>query len=47
MTLVGIGECEGVLAIEHYRCGRCGVIMHRQFVGSAPERVWTAIYRAT
>jgi hypothetical protein len=47
MTLVGIGECEGVVAIEHYRCGRCGAVMHRQFVGSAPERIWRTIYRTT
>jgi hypothetical protein len=47
MALVGIGECEGVVAIEHYRCSRCGAVMRRQFVGSAPERIWTAIYWAT
>lgn len=44
LTLVGIGECEGVLAIEHYRCGRCGVVMHRQFTGKTLERVWTPLY---
>jgi hypothetical protein len=46
MTLIGVGECEGVVAIEHYLCTRCGAVMHRQFVGAARERIWTAIYRA-
>ncbi len=46
MRLVGIGECEGIVAIEHYRCSRCSALMHRQFVGSAPERIWSAIYQS-
>ncbi|KAG8152538.1 hypothetical protein BFF94_017285 [Burkholderia catarinensis] len=45
MTLIGIGACDGTVAIEHYRCQRCGVVMHRQFVGSPAERIWTVLYR--
>ncbi len=46
MTLVGVGECEGVVAIEHYRCSRCSTVMHRQFTGGAQERIWRPIYRS-
>lgn len=45
MALVGIGECDGVVAIEHYRCSRCSTVMHRQFTGDVHERIWRAIYR--
>lgn len=44
MTLIGIGEREGTLVIEHYHCRRCGTIMQRQFAGDPVEQVWTAIY---
>ena len=43
MKLVGIGECEGIVAIEHYRCEQCGTIMVRQLCGCASDQVWTAL----
>ena len=46
MTLVGIGECGGRVAIEHYRCDECGTVMVRQLAGQLTERVWTAFYKS-
>jgi hypothetical protein len=43
MTLVGVGQCEGVVAIEHYRCEKCQTVMVRQLCGCSTEQVWTAI----
>ncbi|WP_239482821.1 hypothetical protein [Paraburkholderia sp. C35] len=43
LTLIGVGECEGVTAIEHYRCEHCGTIMMRQLCGCSSEQVWTAL----
>ncbi|AJW99824.1 hypothetical protein QHI69_00065 [Burkholderia gladioli pv. gladioli] len=47
MRLVGVGECEGVVAIELYQCSRCSTLMHRQFTGGMQERIWKAIYRSS
>jgi hypothetical protein len=43
LKLIGIGECEGVTAIEHYLCERCGTVMVRQLCGCSSEQVWTAL----
>jgi hypothetical protein len=43
LKLIGIGECEGVTAIEHYLCERCGTVMVRQLYGCSSEQVWTAL----
>jgi hypothetical protein len=43
MTLVGIGQCEGRVALEHYRCRRCGVLMARQLWGESTEQIWMAL----
>jgi len=43
MTLVGVGQCEGVVVIEHYRCEKCQTVMVRQLCGCSAEQVWTAI----
>jgi uncharacterized Zn finger protein len=45
MTLVGVGQCGGTTAIEHYRCEECGTVMVRQLAGDASEQVWRAIYK--
>lgn len=43
MTLVGIGQCEGRVALEHYRCRRCGALMVRQLCGESIERIWMVL----
>lgn len=43
MTLVGVGQCEGRVALEHYRCRRCGALMVRQLCGESSEQVWMAL----
>ncbi|EUC20494.1 hypothetical protein SAMN05446935_9312 [Burkholderia sp. YR290] len=43
MKLIGIGQCEGVTAIEHYRCEHCGAVMARQLCGCSSEKVWTVL----
>jgi hypothetical protein len=43
MTLIGIGACEGVTAIEHYRCEHCGTVMVRQLCGCSSEQIWFAL----
>jgi len=47
MTLVGIGEFDGRVVIEHYRCEECGTVMVRQLAGRANERVWSAFYKSS
>jgi hypothetical protein len=42
LTLIGVGECEGVVAIEHYRCEKCRALLVRQLCGCSAEKVWTA-----
>ena len=42
LRLIGIGQCEGALAIEHYRCEQCGTVLVRQVCGCASEQVWTS-----
>ena len=43
MTLVGVGQCEGRVALEHYRCHTCGALMVRQLCGETEEQVWMAL----
>jgi hypothetical protein len=43
MTLGGVGQCSGVVAIEHYRCDDCGTLMIRQLAGDPTDQIWTAI----
>ena len=43
LTLIGIGQCNGVLALEHYRCNDCGAVLGRQFAGDDCERVWSLL----
>ncbi|AJZ59975.1 hypothetical protein [Paraburkholderia fungorum] len=46
ITLIGVAECNGALALEHYRCDKCRAIIARRFVGQCDERVWSVIEAA-
>ncbi|CAE6873407.1 hypothetical protein R69746_08601 [Paraburkholderia aspalathi] len=46
ITLIGVAECNGTLALEHYRCDRCRAIIARRFTGESDERVWSVIEAA-
>lgn len=46
LTLIGVAECNGTLALEHYRCTRCQAVIARQFTGDADERIWSVIEAA-
>lgn len=43
VTLIGVADCNGQLALEHYRCNECHAVMARQFAGDADERVWSVV----
>lgn len=43
LTLIGVGECNGSLALEHYRCDDCGTVLGRQFTGDECERIWSVL----
>lgn len=43
ITLIGVAECNGTLALEHYRCNGCRAILSRRFAGESDERVWTVL----
>lgn len=46
VTLIGVAECNGTLALEHYRCDQCKAIIARRFAGDCNERVWSVIEAA-
>lgn len=46
ITLIGVAQCNGALALEHYRCDRCRAIIARRFMGESDERVWSVIEAA-
>lgn len=46
LTLIGVADCNGQLALEHYRCNECKAVMARQFAGEAEERVWSVLEAA-
>lgn len=43
LTLIGVADCSGALALEHYRCKRCKAVIARRFMGDPEERVWSVI----
>lgn len=43
LTLIGVAECNGTLALEHYRCEKCHAVIARQFLGESSERIWSVI----
>lgn len=43
VTLIGVAECNGALALEHYRCDNCQAVIARRFMGEADERIWSVI----
>lgn len=46
ITLIGVAECNGTLALEHYRCDKCKAVISRQFTGESDERIWCVIEAA-
>lgn len=46
LTLIGIAECNGQLALEHYRCNQCHAVMARRFKGDADECIWSVLETA-
>jgi hypothetical protein len=46
VTLIGVAECNGILALEHYRCDKCRAIIARRFTGASDERVWRVLEAA-
>jgi len=46
LTLIGVAECNGTLALEHYRCDKCRAVISRRFIGSSDERIWSVIETA-
>ena len=46
LTLIGVAECNGTLALEHYRCEKCRAVIARRFTGDADERIWSVIEAA-
>ena len=46
LTLIGVAECNGALALEHYRCDKCRAVIARRFIGDLEERIWTVIETA-
>ncbi|TCF96546.1 hypothetical protein BZM26_37045 [Paraburkholderia strydomiana] len=46
LTLIGIAECNGTLALEHYRCTKCHAVIARRFTGDSTERIWSVIEAA-
>jgi hypothetical protein len=46
LTLIGVAECNGLLALEHYRCDKCRAVISRRFMGDSNERVWSVIEAA-
>jgi len=46
LTLIGIAECNGTLALEHYRCTKCHAVIARRFTGDSNERIWSVIQAA-
>ncbi|MGF6648988.1 hypothetical protein P3T24_007275 [Paraburkholderia sp. GAS33] len=43
VTLIGVAECNGTLALEHYRCDECQAVIARRFMGATEERIWSVI----
>ncbi|WP_345812813.1 hypothetical protein AAGS40_01815 [Paraburkholderia sp. PREW-6R] len=43
LTLIGVAECNGQLALEHYRCNHCRAVIARRFTGDSDERVWSVV----
>jgi hypothetical protein len=41
LALIGIGDCNGERALEHYRCAHCGSALERRLMGAEAERIWT------
>jgi hypothetical protein len=46
LTLIGVAECNGQLALEHYRCDACHAIIARRFTGDSDDRVWSVVETA-
>jgi hypothetical protein len=46
ITLIGVAECNGTLALEHYRCDKCRAVIAKRFTGDSDERVWSVIEAA-
>lgn len=46
LTLIGVADCNGSIALEHYRCNKCRAVIARRFAGDADERVWSVIEAA-
>lgn len=43
ISLIGVAECNGMLALEHYRCDKCRAVIARRFIGDSNERIWSVI----
>jgi len=46
LKLIGVAECNGILALEHYRCDKCHAIVTRRFLGDCEDRIWRVIEAA-
>lgn len=46
LRLIGVAECNGKLALEHYRCVQCNAVIARRFAGESDERVWSLLETA-